>query len=63
MKRLAPLAALTILATPAWAHPGAHLHPHGIDWALVALAASGFAAATATVLATAKVRAKTGGRK
>ena len=32
MKTLAPLAALTALAiaTPALAHEGAHLHPHGI---------------------------------
>ncbi|MFC4667895.1 hypothetical protein ACFO5X_04960 [Seohaeicola nanhaiensis] len=45
MKRLALLAGLA--ATPALAHPGAHLHPHGSgDWlavvmGLVVIAAAG----------------------
>jgi hypothetical protein len=46
MKRFAAM--MTVLATPALAHDGVHLHPHGIDavWlVLAALALGGGAAA------------------
>lgn len=48
MKRLIPLFALC--ASPAMAHSGAHLHPHGIDAATLILATSFGAAVTYAVV-------------
>ena len=45
-----------LMATPVLAHDGAHLHPHGIDAAMVALVASVFAVAGTMVAI--KVRSK-----
>lgn len=37
MKRLILLAPACLMASPAFAHGGAHLHPHGIETAIAAL--------------------------
>ncbi|MBF9042677.1 peptidase M23 [Rhodobacterales bacterium HKCCE4037] len=48
MTRLLPVA-LALVATPALAHPGAHLHPHGGEsWLIIALALA--LATVATIL-------------
>lgn len=49
MKYCLTLAAL-LAATPALAHPGMHLHPHGIGLAILVLVASVFAGGFAAVL-------------
>ena len=51
MTRLVPAFALAMPATPALAHQGLHLHPHGVDavWAILAttLCVAGIAIASA----------------
>ncbi|MCB1339611.1 MAG: hypothetical protein KDK24_00785 [Pseudooceanicola sp.] len=55
MKRLALFATLT--ASPALAHPGAHLHPHGSgDWLAVAMGLAVLAAAGGLAYARARSR-------
>lgn len=46
MKHLTLAATMAFVASPALAHGGAHLHPHGIEFAV-----AGLAAATLTLVA------------
>ena len=57
MRKLATLITAGITVSgPAFSHSGMHLHPHGIDAAMVALVASVFAVAGTMVAI--KVRSK-----
>ncbi|MBN2905629.1 MAG: peptidase M23 [Rhodobacteraceae bacterium] len=42
---------MALAATPALAHPGAHLHPHGVDQAWIFAVATLFAAAVGALIA------------
>jgi hypothetical protein len=55
MKRLAPIPLLA-LAPPAFAHEGAHLHPHGIDAAWLVLAGTGLVVGAVAAWAVARSR-------
>jgi hypothetical protein len=53
MKKLIPLSAMPaaiLAAAPAMAHPGAHLHPHGIGEGTLLLAASLFVGGVAAIV-------------
>ena len=56
MKTITPLFALTVLAlaTPALAHDGAHLHPHGIGVGTMLLLGAVIAAGLVAVAAKAR---------
>lgn len=49
---LAPM----LIAVPAFAHEGAHLHPHGIDAAWAFLAGTALGAAAIALLVRARIR-------
>jgi len=61
MKHLMILPAL-ILASPALAHPGVHIAPHGTEWMPVFMGLAVIGAA-ATVVVRAQVKAKAKARK
>ncbi len=56
MKTLLP--ALMLLAAPAWAHGGAHLHPHGGEWLLAGLIGLGGIAVGAALTAVVAIRVR-----
>jgi len=61
MKKLIALPAL-MLASPAFAHPGVHITPHGAEWMPVFMGLAVIGAA-ATVVVRAQVKAKAKARK